>query len=105
MVFAIELIFKCCIDDVLRAEDNANITVNFQGKFFSNNQEFTDILIFMYFKTKSTSQMKVYYGCGSLSLKTPISNAQIFRSLSIGSPLIKLWYAETADRCEFTVQY
>ena len=47
--------------------------------------------------------MKVYRGCGGLSLKIPVSNAQIFGCLPIGSPLIKLWYAEIADRCAFTV--
>ena len=47
--------------------------------------------------------MKVYRGCGGLSLKVTVSNAQIFECLSIGSPLIKLWYAEIADWFTFTV--
>ena len=49
--------------------------------------------------------MKVYRGCGGLSLKIPVSNAQIFGCLPIGSPLMKLWYAEIAGQCEFTVRY
>ena len=49
--------------------------------------------------------MKVYRGCGGLSLKISVSNAQIFGCLPIGFPLIKLWYAEKADRCAFTVRY
>ena len=47
--------------------------------------------------------MKLYRGCGGLSLKIPVSNAQTFGCFSIGFPLIKLWYAEIADRCAFTV--
>ena len=49
--------------------------------------------------------MEVYCGCGGLLLKIPVSNAYIFGCLPIGSPLIKLWYAEIADRCAFIVRY
>ena len=49
--------------------------------------------------------MEAYRGCGGLSLKVLVGNAQIFGCLLIGSPLIKLWYAEIADRCEFIVWY
>ena len=49
--------------------------------------------------------MKVYRGSGGLSLKIPVINAQIFGCLPIGSSLIKLWYAEIADQCAFTVGY
>ena len=49
--------------------------------------------------------MKVCRGFGGLSLKIPVSNAQIFRCLPIGSSLVKLWYAEIADRCAFTIRY
>ena len=63
------------------------------------------MLILIYVKITSTSQMKVYHDCDGLSLKIPASNVQIFGFLSIGSPLINLWYAETADRCAFTVLY
>ena len=63
------MIFKCCIDDALRAEDNANSTVNLQVSFFQTTE---NLQIFFYVKTTSTSQMKVYCGCGSLSLKIPV---------------------------------
>ena len=56
----------------------------------------------MYVKTTATFQIKVYRGCEGLSLKIPTSNAQIFGCLPIGSPLIKLWYAEIADQCAFS---
>ena len=49
--------------------------------------------------------MKVYRGCGGLSLKIPVSNEQIFGRFPIGSQLIKLWYTEIAVRCAFTVRY
>ena len=49
--------------------------------------------------------MKVYRGCGGLSLKIPVINTQIVGCLSFSSPLIKLRYAEIADRCAFTVLY
>ena len=72
---------------------------------FSQTAENLQTLLFItYDKTTSTFQMKVYRDCGGLALKIPISNAQIFGCLPIGSPLLKLWYAEIADRCVFTVQ-
>ena len=48
--------------------------------------------------------MKMYRGCGDLSLKIPVSNAQIFGYMPTDSLLIKLWFAEIADRCLFTVR-
>ena len=49
--------------------------------------------------------MKMYHVCDGFPLNIPASNAQIFRCLPFGSPLIKLWYAEIADWCAFTVRY
>ena len=49
--------------------------------------------------------MKVHRGCGCLLLRIPVRIAQIFGCLPIGSPSIKLWYAEIADRCAVTVRY
>ena len=49
--------------------------------------------------------MKVYRGCGGLSLKIPVSNGQISGCLSIGSPLIKLCHDEIAGWCTFAVWY
>ena len=46
--------------------------------------------------------MKVCRGCGGLSLKILVSNEQNFGCLPIGSSLIKLCYAQIADRCGFT---
>ena len=63
------------------------------------------MLFFIYVKTISSSQMKVYHVCDGFPLNIPASNAQIFRCLPIGSSLVKLWYAEIADRCAFTVRY
>ena len=49
--------------------------------------------------------MTVFRGGGGLSLKIPVSNAQIFGCLPIGFPLINLSYAEIAHQCEFKVRY
>ena len=99
------MIFTRFIDDVLRIEGNANNTVNVQFiYFFSDSSEFTDILSFIYVETTSTSRVKVYGGCGSLSLKIPVGNAQVFECLSISSTLIKLCYAEKAGWFAFTVR-
>ena len=65
----------------------------------------TYYFLYICIKTTSTFQMKVYRGCGGLSLKISVSNAQIFGCLPIGFPLMKLWYAERADQCAFTVRY
>ena len=102
-IFAIKLIFKCCIDDALRTEITQ---LTSKLKIFSDNLEFTDTF-FISVKTTSTSQMKVHRGCGGLSLKIAVSNVQIFGCLPIGSLLIKLCYAEMlyAAQCEFTVRY
>ena len=61
------------------------------------------MLFFIYVKTTSSSQMKVYHVCDGFPLNIP--NAQILRCLPIGSPLIKLLYAEIAAWCAFTVRY
>ena len=98
------MIFTRFIDDVLRTEGNTNNTVNVQFNFFSDSSEFTDMLSFIYVETTSTSRVKVYRGCGSLSLKIPVGNAQVFECLPIGSTLIKLCYAEKAGWCAFTVR-
>ena len=63
------------------------------------------MLFFIYVKTTSSSQMKVYHVCDGFPLNIPASNAQILGCSPIGSPLIKLWYAEIADWCAFTVRY
>ena len=63
------------------------------------------MLFLIYVKTTSLSQMKVYHICDGLPLNIPASNAQILGCLPIGSPFIKLWYAEIADWCAFTVRY
>ena len=85
-----KLIFKCCVDDSLSADNNANKTVSFADfcLFFRQNDNFTDTLLFMKFKTTSTSQVKVYFGCDGFSLNILTNNVKNVGCLPISSSFI-----------------